>query len=134
MPSTERISSSARTRVAGSASSKSSGTSSTGTGLPLRRWLASTYPAVHNVRQAGDGGSWRLPRELPVLGELVAAAGLDPIAVTGNGFITDVAGYGRGFVEFRNMMRERMGESHLIIGTLFGKDVLAYALTRITAR
>jgi len=93
----------------------------------------STYPAVHNVRQAGDGGSWRLPRELPVLGELVAAAGLQPIAVTGNGFITSVAGYGRGFVEFRNLMRERMGDSHLIIGTLYGKDVLGYALTRMAA-
>lgn len=93
----------------------------------------STYPAVHNVRQAGDGGSWRIPRELPVLGELVAAAGLTPIAVTGNGFISSIAGYGRGFAEFKNPMRDRMGESHFIIGTLFGKDLLALALGRVEA-
>lgn len=93
-----------------------------------------TYPAVHNVRQAGDGGSWRIPRELPVLGELVAAAGLTPIAVTGNGFVTDVAGYGRGFAEYRNLMRDRMGESHFIIGTIYGKTLLDTALARVEAR
>ena len=86
-----------------------------------------TYPAIHNVRQAGVGGTWRIPRQLAVLGELVAAAGLEPIAVTGNGFVTDVGGYGRGFTEFRNMMREK----GVINGYLPGRLVLDAALARL---
>lgn len=93
-----------------------------------------TYPAIHNVRQAGDGGSWRIPRELPVLGELVRDAGLAPVAVTGNGFVTDAAGYGRGFDEFRNLMRDKMGDEHYIIGTIYGATLLAQVLERIEAR
>ncbi|MEZ4404501.1 MAG: Tex-like N-terminal domain-containing protein [Kofleriaceae bacterium] len=89
----------------------------------------STYPAIHNVRQAGVGGSWRIPRGLPVLGELVAAAGLTPIAVTGNGFVTNLGGYGRGFEEFRNMMREK----GVVNGVLYGAEVLRAATARLTA-
>jgi len=89
-----------------------------------------TFPAVHNVRQAGVGGTWRIPRQLSVLGELVAAAGLQPIAVTGNGFVTDVGGYGRGFVEFRNMMREK----GVINGYLPGRLVVNAALARLEVR
>ena len=91
-------------------------------------WTGS-YPAVHNVRQAGVGGSWRIPRQLAVLGELVGAAGLEPIAVTGNGFVTDSGGYGRGFTEFRNMMREK----GVINGYLPGRQVLTAALERLDA-
>jgi arylsulfatase A-like enzyme len=87
-------------------------------------------PAIHNVRLAGDGGSWRIPRELPVLGELVAAAGLEPIAVTGNGFVTEGGGYARGFVEFRNMMREK----GVVNGVLPGAQVVKAALARMAAR
>ncbi len=89
----------------------------------------SSYPAVHDVRPVGDGGSWRLPRHLPVLGELVRAAGLTPIAVTGNGFVTDVGGYGRGFAEYRNMMREK----GTINGILYGAEILAHGLARLEA-
>ncbi|HVV83154.1 MAG TPA: sulfatase, partial [Kofleriaceae bacterium] len=90
----------------------------------------STYPAVHDVRPVGEGGSWHLPRRLPVLGEMVRAAGLTPIAVTGNGFVTAEAGYGRGFDEYRNMMREK----GVINGVLYGEQILAHGLRRLEAR
>ncbi len=89
-----------------------------------------TYPAVHNVRLAGVGGSWRIPRELAVLGEMVRAAGLAPIGVTGNGFVTEGGGYARGFAEFRNMMREK----GVVNGVLLGADVVEAALARLDAR
>lgn len=89
-----------------------------------------TYPAVHEVRTTGEGGSWRMPRSLPVLGELVAAAGLAPVGVTGNGFVTENGGYARGFAEYRNMMREK-GVTN---GILYGVDILGAALTRLDAR
>jgi arylsulfatase A-like enzyme len=89
-----------------------------------------TYPAVHNVRLAGDGGNWRIPRELAVLGEMVKAAGLTPIGVTANGFVTVDGGYARGFEEFRNMMREK----GVVNGVLFGEKVLTAALARLEAR
>ena len=88
------------------------------------------YPSVHDVRPVGDGGSWRLPRDLPVLGELVKAGGLTPIAVTGNGFVLAEGGYGRGFAEYRNMMREK----GIMNATLYGADVVAHAKERMTAR
>jgi arylsulfatase A-like enzyme len=90
----------------------------------------STYPAVHNVRMAGEGGSWRIPPRLAVLGEMIEDAGLVTIGVTGNGFVTDSPGYARGFEEFRNMMREK----GVINGTLYGEDVLAHALERLDER
>ncbi len=89
----------------------------------------SSYPAVHDVRPVGVGGSWRLPSRLPVLGELVAAGGLTPIAVTGNGFVLGEGGYGRGFAEYRNMMREK----GIINGVLYGAEILAHALRRLEA-
>jgi arylsulfatase A-like enzyme len=89
-----------------------------------------TYPAVHNVRLAGDGGNWRIPSKLTVLGEMVKGAGLTPIGVTGNGFVTDAGGYARGFAEFRNMMREK----GTVNGVLYGEKVLTAALARLDAR
>ncbi|MBZ0231621.1 MAG: sulfatase, partial [Deltaproteobacteria bacterium] len=89
-----------------------------------------TYPAVHNVRLAGVGGNWRIPRELTVLGEMVREAGLAPIGVTGNGFVTEGGGYARGFAEFRNMMREK----GVVNGVLYGADVVKAALARLDAR
>ena len=88
------------------------------------------YPAVHDVRLAGDGGNWKIPSRLPVLGELVRDAGLTPIAVTGNGFVTEGGGYARGFGEFRNMMREK----GVVNGVLYGADVVRAALARLDAR
>lgn len=87
------------------------------------------YPAVHNVRLAGSGGTSRLPRKLPVIAELVQRAGLTPVAVTGNGFINDGGGYERGFEEFRNMMREK-GVTN---GVLYGEKIVAAALGKLEA-
>lgn len=87
------------------------------------------YPAVHNVRLAGNNGNTKLPSRLPVIAELVSKAGLRPIAVTGNGFVTDSGGYTRGFEEFRNMMREK----GVINGVLYGEQIVAAAMARLDA-
>jgi choline-sulfatase len=87
------------------------------------------YPAVHNVRLAGNNGNTKLPARLPVIAELVAKAGLRPIAVTGNGFVTDSGGYTRGFQEFRNMMREK----GVVNGVLYGEQIVAAAMGRLDA-
>jgi choline-sulfatase len=87
------------------------------------------YPAVHNVRMAGEGGTYRLSKRLPLIAELVRGGGLVPIAVTGNGFISEGGGYDRGFEEFRNMMREPTVKS----GVLFGDKIVSAALGRFEA-
>jgi arylsulfatase A-like enzyme len=87
------------------------------------------YPAVHNVRLAGSGGTSRISKRLPVIAELVRGAGLLPIGVTGNGFVNDGGGYDRGFEEFRNMMREK-GVTN---GVLYGDKIVAAALGRLEA-
>jgi len=89
----------------------------------------STYPAVHDVRSAGEGGTWRLRRRLDVLGRAVADAGLAPIAVTANGFVNSKSGYARGFAEYRNLMRERGVRNFAIPGA----TVLGAALERLDA-
>ena len=86
-----------------------------------------TYPAIHNVRLAGQGGNWKIPSKLPVIAELLAQAGLATVGVTGNGFVTDAGGYTRGFAEYRNMMREK----GVINGILYGEAILAHALGRL---
>jgi choline-sulfatase len=92
-------------------------------------WTA-VYPAIHNVRFAGSGGTSRVSRQLPVIAELMRGAGLTPIAVTGNGFVTEGGGYDRGFEEFRNMMREK-GVTN---GVLYGEKIIGAALGRFEAR
>ncbi len=87
----------------------------------------STYPAVHNVRLAGDGGSWRLDPKFAVLGQIMEDAGFHTIGVTGNGFIDDVGGYARGFEDYRNMMREK----GVVNGVLYGDKVVASALEKL---
>lgn len=91
-------------------------------------WTA-VYPAVHNVRLAGSGGTSRISKKLPVIAELVRGGGLTPIGVTGNGFVSDGGGYDRGFEEFRNMMREK-GVTN---GVLYGEKIVAAALGRLEA-
>lgn len=87
------------------------------------------YPAVHNVRLAGSGGTSRLSTTRPVIAELMRGAGLVPIAVTGNGFINKGGGYDRGFEEFRNMMREPGIKN----GVLYGDKIVGAALARFEA-
>jgi hypothetical protein len=66
----------------------------------------SLYPAVHNVRLAGEGGTWRIERRFDVIGDELKKAGFTTLGVTGNGYVNEDGGYARGFDEFRNMMRE----------------------------
>jgi arylsulfatase A-like enzyme len=87
----------------------------------------STYPAVHDVRTAGNGGTWKIRRRFAVIGQLLHAAGFRTLAVTGNGFITRDGGYTRGFDDFRNMMREK----GIINGVLHGDKVVAAALGKL---
>jgi len=89
-------------------------------------WTA-TYPAVHNVRLAGVGGTWKLSPRLAALPSLVRGAGYHTIGVTANGFITEDGGYARGFDDYRNMMRE----TGIINGVLYGDKVLAAALDKM---
>ncbi len=87
----------------------------------------SLYPAVHNVRMAGVGGTYKLDRAFEVLGEQLTRAGLYTLAVTGNGFVTEDGGYARGFRDFRNMMREQ----GVINGVLYGDKVLDASLGKL---
>jgi choline-sulfatase len=65
------------------------------------------YPAVHGVRLAGQGGTYKIENDLDVLADQLKKAGYYTIGVTANGFINGDGGYTRGFNEFRNMMREQ---------------------------
>lgn len=85
------------------------------------------YPAVHGVRLAGVGGSWKIDSQFDVLAQGVAGAGYTTLAVTGNGYVTADGGYARGFREFRNMMRE----TGVVNGVLFGQQIVDAALRKL---
>ncbi|HEY5945053.1 MAG TPA: sulfatase [Kofleriaceae bacterium] len=85
------------------------------------------YPAVHNVRMAGRGGTWKIDKKLDTLGEKLTSAGLFTTAVTGNGFVDSAGGYARGFREYRNMMREQ----GIINGVIYGEKIVDAALARL---
>ncbi|HTJ41285.1 MAG TPA: sulfatase [Kofleriaceae bacterium] len=89
----------------------------------------STYPAVHNVRLAGVGGTWRIGPQFAVIGEILRDAGFHTIGVTANGFVEENGGYARGFDDFRNMMREK----GVINGVIFGEKVIKPALEKLHA-
>jgi arylsulfatase A-like enzyme len=89
-------------------------------------WTA-LYPAVHNVRLAGQGGDWKLAGRFDVLGDVLRTAGLYTIGVTGNGYVNEDGGYARGFAEYRNMMREPAAAN----GILFGKQIVDAALEKL---
>lgn len=82
------------------------------------------YPANHNVRMAGVGGTWKIETKFPVIATLLTAAGYYTTAVTGNGFVNDDGGYARGFKEFRNMMRETGIDNNLIYGSVIVDDAI----------
>ncbi len=88
------------------------------------------YPAVHQVRLAGKGGTWKLSDRFDLIATRLGGAGFATEAVTGNGFVTSSGGYARGFQKFRNMMRE----DGIKNGTLLGDKVVDAALARIAAR
>ncbi len=88
------------------------------------------YPAVHGVRMAGSGGTYRIDPKHEVIGTKLAEAGMYTTAVTGNGFVNDSGGYARGFKEFRNMMREK----GVINGVIYGATIVDAALRQLDAR
>lgn len=88
------------------------------------------YPAVHNVRLAGTGGTWKLSAELPAIAAELTEAGMYTTAVTGNGFVNADGGYARGFKEFRNMMREK----GIINGIIYGEQIVDAALGQLDKR
>ena len=87
------------------------------------------YPAVHNVRLAGIGGTWRIESKFQTLAGKLTEAGMYTAGVTGNGFVNDEGGYARGFKEYRNMMRETGIDN----GIIYGDKILAAALGRLDA-
>ena len=89
----------------------------------------SLYPAVHGVRDAGVGGTWRLSAKLDVIAARLSEAGLYTAAVTGNGFVNEDSGYARGFREYRNMMRETGAAN----GIIYGQQIVDAALKRLDA-
>ncbi|MBX3161377.1 MAG: sulfatase [Deltaproteobacteria bacterium] len=91
----------------------------------------SVYPVLHKVRMQEHGGTWRIDDKFPLLAERLAAAGMYTAAVTGNGFVLADSGYGRGFKEFRNMMREPAAFE--AGGILYGQDILDAVLARLDA-
>nr|HEX4313104.1 sulfatase [Kofleriaceae bacterium] len=76
------------------------------------------YPAVHNVRDNDNsqGGTWMLGKQFDLIATKLSEAGFFTTAVTGNGFVNEDAGYGRGFKQYRNMMRETGVLNNLIYG------------------
>ncbi len=89
----------------------------------------SLYPAVHGVRDAGIGGTWKLSAKLDVIAARLSEAGLYTEAVTGNGFVNEDSGYARGFREYRNMMRE----TGVPNGIIYGQQIVDAALKRLDA-
>jgi arylsulfatase A-like enzyme len=87
------------------------------------------YPAVHNVRLAGTGGTWRIETKYDTLAQKLTTAGLYTAAVTGNGYVNEEGGYARGFREYRNMMRETGVEN----GIIYGQKIVDAALRRLDA-
>ncbi|MEZ4367701.1 MAG: sulfatase [Kofleriaceae bacterium] len=87
--------------------------------------FTSLYPAVHEVRTAGNDIHYVIPKKYPTVGALVAAAGVHTIGVTGNGYVGAFGGYARGFDEFRNMMQERGAVNARLPGELIVDDVIA---------
>ena len=85
------------------------------------------YPAVHNVRLAGTGGTWKLGASFPLIATQLTEAGMFTTAVTGNGFVNEDGGYARGFKEYRNMMRETGVEN----GVIYGAKIVDAALGQL---
>jgi arylsulfatase A-like enzyme len=85
------------------------------------------YPAVHGVRLAGVGGAWRINAQFDLLAQEMGAAHYVTLGVTGNGYVNEDGGYARGFLEFRNMMRETGVEN----GIIYGQQIVDAALAKL---
>jgi arylsulfatase A-like enzyme len=89
--------------------------------------FTSLYPAVHNVRLAGEGGTWKIDRKFDIIADQLDDAGYYTIGVTGNGYVNEDGGYARGFKEYRNMMRETGVEN----GIIYGQKIVDAALDKL---
>lgn len=89
-------------------------------------WTA-LYPAVHNVRMAGQKGAWKIDHTFEILGDQLTTAGLHTMGITGNGFVNESGGYARGFREFRNMMREQ----GMINGVIYGEKIVDAVVAKL---
>ncbi len=89
--------------------------------------FTSLYPAVHNVRLAGVGGTWRIANKFHIIGSELTAAGYTTLGVTGNGYVNEEGGYARGFSEYRDMMRETGVEN----GVIYGQKIVDTALAKL---
>jgi arylsulfatase A-like enzyme len=89
--------------------------------------FTSLYPANHNVRLAGDGGTWRIDRKFDIIGDQLDKAGFYTMGVTGNGYVNEDGGYARGFDDYRNMMRETGIEN----GIIYGQKIVDAALDKL---
>jgi arylsulfatase A-like enzyme len=87
------------------------------------------YPAVHEVRLAGQGGVSFIRKQFPVLAAELADAGYATLAVTGNGYVNSDSGYNRGFREFKNPMRDDNNMNPVI----YGKTIVDMAMKRLDA-
>jgi arylsulfatase A-like enzyme len=89
----------------------------------------SVYPAVHNVRLAGDPTkiNSNLDKHFDLIATQLAANGFYTTACTGNGYVNEDDGYARGFKEFRNMMRETGIENN----TIYGQKIVDAALGQL---
>ncbi|HTE50972.1 MAG TPA: sulfatase [Kofleriaceae bacterium] len=92
----------------------------------------SLYPARHNVRTAGNGGTWKLGDRFATLGETAHRAGLYATGVTANGMITRSGGYARGFDSFINLMRD--GHPGRTNASIPGERILERALGTLAGR
>jgi arylsulfatase A-like enzyme len=92
----------------------------------------SLFPAVHGVRTAGNGGTWRLSSRFTTMGDLARKAGMYATGVTANGMITPAGGYARGFSSFINMMRE--GHPGRLNAWIPGEKILDRALGTMKGR
>lgn len=66
----------------------------------------SLYPKNHNVRTAGNGGSYRMEAGFKKLPKQMREAGFFTIGVTANGYVTKYGRYANDFEVWRNLMRE----------------------------
>ena len=89
----------------------------------------SVYPAVHNVRLAGDPTkiNSNLDKHFDLIATQLTAPASTRRACTGNGYVNEDDGYARGFKEFRNMMRETGVENN----TIYGQKIVDAALGQL---
>lgn len=89
--------------------------------------FSSLYPAVHEVRTAGNDQKFVLDDDIYLMGQAMKDAGYYTIGVTANGMVIKWGGYAKGFDEYRNAMRERGA----VNARLPGKEILDDIIGRL---